>query len=345
MENKEIYNYIREQLKEGKSTKEIEKNLLEAGYQKKDAQEILTIFFDSMDKNHQQEDGFRKNHKIENALPFSSKNDNKKRAITQEVFSFSNLAPVILPSTFVAISIVELIELNNFFVQMAIDIPLWFLMAFFVAKKRAKNRKLEEKERKQANSKFLLAIIGVHLLTFFILGSVLGYKQIQREEVAHVLSEEQYINMEKGFKIYPPEGWAKDEVVAGEVSFFSPAFSRRMGGPEAIIIIHSEPIGDVEFEDYIDNIRQTLLYSDLAYQITNEENIFTVDGSSAHLMYLSYLMEIRDSAERHEMNAIQLATAYNRRGYTVAGLASEDYWENYQEIIKQSLMTFEIYHP
>lgn len=180
-----------------------------------------------------------------------------------------------------------------------------------------------EKEKKIA----LLAVIlsGTGLVFSLGMGLINAYYVFED----YSLSGERYIDHDAGFSIYPPDGWE-----AGENKDFGvDAFFREKKSGASVNIIRQQLNTEVGLEEYSEEVKKEFSRIFSGYKPIEEEDL-TLKGREAKI--------IKSYFSNEGTKGMQLIVISDNTAFVIAGTAKEDDWERYKDLLKSSILSFEL---
>jgi len=196
-------------------------------------------------------------------------------------------------------------------------------------------------------NKVLLAAISIIGGLVLIGGGAFAYfnyfqppeKVVQNETTPDATLEEQaYSNVQYGFKINAPKGWRVDE--SGQfgtlVIFFNTKTDLEGASPFAANInVISVSAQGLNLNDYADATKEAESEQLQNYKSTEDKTV-SVNGTQARIIGGTFVQ-----GSFHLRN-LQLIAVKDEQAYIVTGTALESTWNQYQDLIELSLLTFDL---
>jgi Tfp pilus assembly protein PilO len=168
-----------------------------------------------------------------------------------------------------------------------------------------------------------------------LLGRLSSY---DTEEAEEALASEAYTNSERGFSIYPPQGWSIDESGQfGTLAIFTNPQADQVGelSFNANISVISESAEGMSFDEYLGAARDSLSELLVGYQLVEDRSV-TVSGFEAHI-----LGGVFTQADLPLRNLYLLAFK-DEVAYVLTATALSSTWDTYQSLIETSFLTLTI---
>lgn len=173
----------------------------------------------------------------------------------------------------------------------------------------------------------LLAVIlsGTGLVFSLGMGLINAYYVFEN----YSLSEEKYIDPDAGFSIYPPDGWEAGD----NKSFGVDAFFREKKSGASVNIIRQQLTTEVGLEEYSEEVKKEFSRIFSGYKLIEEENL-TLGEKEAKM--------VKSHFSNEGTKGMQLIVVSGDTAFVVAGTAKEEDWERYKDLLKSSILSFEL---